>query len=358
MLGFELPDEETLLLKDTASRFVADHYGLTQRAAMLQEPPQTTPTHWAEMADLGWLAAPVPEDAGGLGLSMTQVVPFFETLGAGLVLEPIGSVAMHCTTTLARALPADASLEPILLGKSIEVIASGAPNAPIVATIEGDEVRVNGTAPLVMGGAQASVFWVVALLEDAQVLVRVTARQALVAPFRLVDGQAAAKVSFDDVRLAASTMVPQCDAALAFGRDMALVSNQAEMSGLIDALHQTTLDYVKLREQFGRPIGRFQSVQHRMADLFIKREEAHSMVRLAAEAMDSDDVRFRTRLVSAAQVKIAENARAVACDAVQLHGGMGVTDELAVGHMVKRLLVLTQINGSRAEYLKQFRDAA
>jgi alkylation response protein AidB-like acyl-CoA dehydrogenase len=115
---------------------------------------------------------------------------------------------------------------------------------------------------------------------------------------------------------------------------------------------------VKLREQFGRPIGRFQVVQHRMADMFIAREEARSMMQLAAEAHDSEDESFRTRLISAARVKIADNARKVQRDAVQLHGGMGMTDELPVGHMVKRLLVLAQLGGNRQQHLERFNAAA
>ena len=213
-------------------------------------------------------------------------------------------------------------------------------------------------APLVIGGAQAVTFWVVAECDGAKLLVSIAAEQAGVEPFRLVDGQAAARISLDGVRCAASEAVTDCDAALAYGADLALVGNLAEISGLIDRLYRETLEYVKLREQFGRAIGRFQVVQHRMADLFIGREEAQSMVSMAAEAMESDDAVFRARLVSAAQVKICDNARAVLRDAVQLHGGMGVTDELPVGHMVKRLLVLTQIGGGSAARLQRFRAAA
>jgi len=361
MIRFQLPDEETLLLKETAERFVADRYELTRRNAMLAAPAGEVPSLWGEMAELGWLAAPVAEAAGGLGLSAAQVVPFLGVLGGGLVLEPIGPVAMHCASTLARALPSDtveATLAPILAGESVEVIAAGAEDAPIRAVREGGDLRLSGVVPLLIGGAQASAFWVAAECDSAPLLVRIAADQADVEPFRLVDGQAAAKLTLDGVRCAASEAVMDCGAAMAYGSDMALVGNLAEITGLIDRLYRETLEYVKLREQFGRPIGRFQAVQHRMADLFIMHEEAQSMVSMAAEAMESTDVTYRARLVSAAQVKICDNARVVLRDAVQLHGGMGVTDELPVGHMVKRLLVLTRISGSRAAILQRFRKAA
>ncbi|POF33898.1 acyl-CoA dehydrogenase family protein [Roseibium marinum] len=361
MIDFKLPDEETLLLKATAERFIADHYELALRNEMLTASAGQLPAHWGEMAELGWLAAPVSEEAGGLGLTPRQVVPFMSVLGAGLVLEPIGPVVMHCAPTLARALPSDkaaAALAPVLAGESIELIAAGPANAPIRATREGDDLVLTGSVPLLIGGAQAAAFWVVAECEGAPLLVRVPAGEASVEAYRVVDGQSAARVSFKGVRRAAPEAIAGCEEALAYGNDLAMVGKLAELAGLIDRLYRETLEYMKLREQFGRPIGRFQVIQHRMADMFIKREEAQSMVFLAAEAMASDDTAFRSKLVCAAQVKIYDNARAVLRDAVQLHGGMGVTDELPVGHMVKRLLLLTRLDGGRMAGLRRFRAAA
>ncbi|TDK50684.1 acyl-CoA dehydrogenase family protein [Antarcticimicrobium luteum] len=361
MIHFDLPSDVALLLRDTAERFVAENYALPQRAEMLAAAPEEAPRLWSAMAELGWLAAPLQEAVGGLGLTPVHIVPLLEALGAGLVLEPVVP-AMRCAATLARALPeneAATALEPVLSGERIEVLAEGAEGAPITATRDGDRVMLLGTAPLVPGGAAAAAFWAVAELGGAPILIRVAAEAASVAAFRLLDGQAAARVCFDGASCAVSEAVPDCaGAALDFGTDMGLVGALAECSGLIDALYRATLDYVKLREQFGRPIGRFQAVQHRMADMFIAREEARSMLHLAAEALESEDAGFRARLVSAARVKIADNARRALRDAVQLHGGMGVTDELAVGHMVKRLLVLTQLGGSRGAHLKRFRDTA
>ena len=174
----------------------------------------------------------------------------------------------------------------------------------------------------------------------------------------MLDGQPVARVVFDGVTVRNADTITSAGAALRFGADLGCVAILAESAGVIDALYCATLDYVKLREQFGRPIGRFQVVQHRMADMFIAREEARSMMQLAAEAQDSEDESFRTRLISAARVKIADNARKVQRDAVQLHGGMGMTDELPVGHMVKRLLVLAQLGGNRQQHLERFNAAA
>jgi len=359
MIRLDPPDDGATMLKDTAARFVSDRYGLARRAEMLRQSEAEIPAHWADMAGLGWLMAPVPETAGGLGLSPVQVVALLEVLGAGLVLEPVGPVAMHCAATLARALPApEEALAPVLSGTCIEVMASGAEGAPITATRDGGRVVLSGQAPLVPGGAAARAFWVEVRGEGAPALIRVPAEVAEVTRFRLVDGQAAARVDLDGVTCDAGDLVTGCAGALAFGADMGLVGMLAEASGLIDALYRATLEHVKLREQFGRPIGGFQVVQHRMADMFIAREEVRSMVRLAAEAMESGEADFRARLVSAARVKIADAARTVLRDAVQLHGGMGVTDELPLGHMVKRVLVLTRLGGRRAAHLQRFREAA
>jgi len=268
-------------------------------------------------------------------------------------------VTMHCAATLVGALAApEEALAPVLSGHCIEVMAGGTEGAPITATRDGGRGVLSGQAPLVPGGAAARAFWVEVRVEGAAALIRVPAEVAEVTRFRLVDGQAAARVGFDGVARDVGDLVTGCAGALAFGADMGLVGMLAETSGLIDALYGATLEHVKLREQFGRPIGRFQVIQHRMADMFIARQEARSMVRLAAEAMESEDAGFRARLVSAARVKIADAARTVLRDAVQLHGGMGVTDELPLGHRVKRLLVLTQSSGRRATHLKRFREAA
>ncbi len=359
MIRFDIPSEEATLLRETAERFVADRYGLAQRAAMLAD-ETLAQKNWADMAELGWLAAPLPEALGGLGLQPVQITGLLEALGAGLVLEPVSAV-MQCAATLARALPeaqAQDTLDPILSGARIDVMAEGARGKPITARSDDGMLELSGMSPLVMGGNIAATFWVVAERDGAEVLCPVPATAAQVERYRLLDGQPVARVVFDGVTVREADTIADIGAALRFGADMGRVAILAESAGVIDALYRATLDYVKLREQFGRPIGRFQAVQHRMADMFIAREEARSMLQLAAEAQESKDDAFRARLISAARVKISDNARKVQRDAVQLHGGMGVTDELPVGHMVKRLLVLAQLGGNRQQHLERFNAAA
>ncbi len=358
MIRFGLPGEEARLLQDTAERFVADRYGLAQRAVMLARPPQEAPAHWREMAALGWLAAPLPRGVGGLGMAPVHLQGLLETLGAGLILEPYGPAIMNCAATLSRLLPraqAAGALAPMLAGDRVEVLAASPMGQALVqAEPEGDGWALSGTVPLVPGGAAAHAFWVAVDCGAESALAHVPASKAQVRGFRLVDGQAAASACFDGVSCGPRACFTGAADALAHGADMGLWAALAETSGLIGALCRATLDHVKLRQQFGRPIGRFQVVQHRMADMYMHTEEARSMAQLTAEALEEKDAGVRRRLLSAARVKTDAAARAVLRDAVQLHGGMGMTDELAVGHMVKRLLVLAQTSGSRAAHLKRF----
>lgn len=345
MIRFDPAGDEARMLADMAARFVGESYSLPQRAEMARAAPGAVPKHWGQMAELGWLAAPLPEAVGGLGLPASDLVPLVGALGAGLVLEPYGPAVLDCAVTVAAAVPeAEVAelLAPMLAGERVEVMLRGAR-----AERDGDGWVLRGAVGPVRGAASAAVFWVAA--EGA--FFRVDADKVERTALRLTDGQDAARVVLDGV-------VPEAvwdgvGGALDYGADYALFGALAEMNGLIDALYRDTLDYVKMREQFGRPIGKFQSVQHRMAEMFIHREEALSMTMLAAEALDEPEA-FRRRALSAARVKVGDAARAVLRDAVQLHGGMGVTDELRVGHMVKRLLVLGQLEGSRHGHLERF----
>lgn len=343
------------MLKVTAERFIADKYGLSQRAQMLADPAEACPRHWQEMADLGWLAAPLPEMVGGLGLSPAQLVPMLGVLGAGLVLEPYGPAILHCATTLAQLLPAapaSTALAPMLAGDSIEVLVPDATAFSATQTPAG--WVLSGTVASVPGGAAAQVFWVPARCGSDLALFRVPACDATIESYRLVDGQGAAKLCVDTVVCLPEARFDYTETAVEYGKAMAAFGTLAEANGIIDALFQATLDYVKLREQFGRPIGRFQVVQHRMAEMFIRKEEVQSMTQLAADVVQSDDPVFRERILCAAKVKTFDAARAVIRDAVQLHGGMGMTDEMKLGHLVKRLLVLTQTGGPRAAHLARF----
>ncbi len=360
-MTFAPPSEEAMLLQETADRFVAARYGLSQRSAMLGDDPGRVPRHWRDFAELGWLAAPVPEAAGGLGLPAPDLLPLLQSLGAGLVLEPYGPVMVGAAPALAAVLPADAArraLAPVIDGTRIEVLADAGPGARPLARRGADGWVLSGTVPIVAGGAAAETLWVAAETEDGAVLLRVPGSEAGIERFRLLDGQAAARLRLDGVSAPEGAALGPVSEALRDAADRALFARLAEASGVIDAMYRATLSYVGERAQFGRPIGRFQVVQHRMADMFVAREEAQSLARLAAEAMEAADPAARRRLLAAARVKVFDAGRAVLRDAIQLHGGMGLSDEMAVGHQAKRLLALDQQGPARRDALALFRGAA
>lgn len=357
MIRFDVPDDETRQLAETAQRFVADHYSLAKRAAMVQEPAGERPAHWSLLADLGWLAAPLPERVGGLGMTPAQLVPFLATLGAGLVLEPYTPVVLHCAATLARALPEDKAahlLAPMLDGGQMPVLLMPAAESVQAVMHPDGAVRLSAEVALIPGATKAAAFFAAVEIDGETFLLAVDPADVEVSPYRLIDDQPAARIRLKDARaeiLASGNTVTD---ALGWGRDVTTVGVMAEMSGLIAALMRATREHVATRMQFGQPISKFQAVQHRMADVFIASEEAHSMAMLAAEAMELPQDAARARLVSAAKVKLASASRTAARDAVQLHGGMGMTDALDIGHMVKRLLVLEQLGGSQAAHLARF----
>ena len=353
-IRFTEPSAESQMLADSAARFIADHYDLAQRKQMLTQTLGAQPAHWGRMADLGWLAAPLPETVGGLGLTPEDLAPLLRQLGAGLVLEPYGPAILHCGTCLAHTLPADVAeeaLAPMLAGERIEVLVD-ATKATTSLTANGWHLK--GTARAVTAAAEAAIIWIAAQGPDGPALFRLPADQVRRRPLRLIDGQPAADVSIDvTAELVEATALPE---ALARAHDIAVFGVLAETSGLISALYEDTLAYAKMREQFGRPIGKFQSIQHRLAEMFILREECLSMTQLAAEALRHEDKALRDRVLSSARIKLADAARTISHDAIQLHGGMGVTDELKVGHRVKRLLVLAQQGGARHHHLARLRN--
>lgn len=357
MIRFDPIDDEAQLLADMAQRFVAEHYSLPKRAKMPEAPVNEAPALWSAMADLGWLAAPLPESVGGLGMTPARLVPFLEALGAGLVLEPYNTVVLHCAATSARALPdtlAEEFLAPVMSGEVLAVLLVPPLESVQVSQRAGGKVALTGELALVPGAAAVGqIFAMVGTGDEAQLL-RLDPEGVERLPYRLTDDQPAARVCLKEVSadvLAAGSAV---GAALDWGQDLATAGALAEMSGVIAALMRATREHVATRTQFGQTIGRFQSVQHRMADLFIGSEEARSMAILAAEAMELPQPTQRARLISAAKVKLGACARVAIRDAVQLHGGMGMTDELIIGHLVKRLLVLEHQGGSSLTHLARF----
>lgn len=367
MIDLKPPSEEAGMLRNAAERFLADNYAPEQRQDLLSQPAGTPPRHWAGMAEAGWLAAPFPEADGGFGMPLSELVPMLEAFGAGLLLEPYASSILHCGTFLSRVLAGAAReevLEPMMAGGRIDVLGCMSAPAqgmrPVAARHEAAGWLIEGGLPLVPAACVADTIWFPVRHEGEMRLFRVEADAVPKTAFRLLDGQPAAALDFHEI---AATPV-DCAASVADALDLAdgvyRAAACAEAVGAMRRLLAVTVDYVKEREQFGRPIGKFQALQHGLADLFVASEEAASMAMLAAEVCsDADTGASRRRtLIAAASVKTYDAAWRVAHDAIQFHGGMGMTDEMMSSHYFKRLVTFCSLHGRRAAHLQAYMQAA
>ena len=369
--------EEQIGLQDTLRRFIAKNYAFEQRRALAKSEPGMSREHWAQLADIGILALPFAEDVGGLGGNAVDTMLVMEQLGRGLVLEPYLPTVVLCGSLLrdfAGTGPGEALLPAVAGGELLLALAhheSGNRYAlnhvATTARAEGSGWVLDGAKGVVLGGPWADKFIVSARTSGATAsdsgislfLVDAQAPGLSLLAYPTQDGGRAAELKLKGVKLEASALLGAKDAALpALERatDYALAALCAEAVGIMGAVNEATLEYLKTRKQFGQAIGRFQALQHRMVDMVVATEQARSMATLAAVHVDSPDRALRRRSVSAAKAYVGQQARAVGQQAVQLHGGMGVVDELNVAHFFKRLTMITLSFGDSDHHLGLFSD--
>lgn len=361
-------------LADTVRRFVDHEYGFSARKKVIHSESGIGPKHWDRMVELGLLALPVPEAHGGFAGSAIDMLAVMQELGRGLVIEPY-----LCTVIGTEFLKRSASGRQSGL---LEEVAKGAVKlAPALGerqsrydlfnveasahTTAGPRFILNGTKTVVMHGAQADYLIVSARVSGgscdpsgvALFLVDARARGVERREYRTVDGQRAADIHFTGVELDESACLadenatgPMLESVIDYGTFLVC----AEALGAMDALNAQTLAYTKSRKQFGQPIARFQVLQHRMADMFIHIEQARSLCYLAAANVMSGEPAERIRAVSSAKVRVGQAARYVGQQAIQLHGGMGVTDELPAAHYFKRLSMIEVTFGDTDFHLARF----
>ena len=369
--------EEQLALQDTLRRFIAKDYGFEQRRALAKSAEGFSRDHWRQFADLGILALPFPEEFGGLNGNAVDTMLVMETLGRGLVLEPY-----LATVILAGGLIRDngrlaqkETLLPAIAGGELLMAlahyeAGGRYELSHVATTatpDGNGYHLNGAKAVVLHGGTADKFIVSARGRGAQndargislFLVERNAPGLTLRSYMTQDGARAAEVRLSNVRVTGDALVGPHDQGLPIVErafDYALAALCAEAVGAMAALNEVTLEYLKTRKQFGQPIGRFQALQHRMVDMVVATEQARSMATLAAVKADSGDAAERRRALSAAKAYVGQSARSVGQAAVQLHGGMGVVDELNVSHYFKRLTMINATFGDADHHLGLFSD--
>ncbi|MEM7730753.1 MAG: acyl-CoA dehydrogenase [Pseudomonadota bacterium] len=359
--------EEQDMLAATVERFVSERYDLEQRARALAEAGGFSRDNLAQLAELGVLALRLPEAQGGLGGTLSDAAVVAETLGHGPIVEPVLISAFVCAPLMAEhGHDTQAALaERVAGGDAVLSLAFAEPEARFStwprgtrAERQGDGFVLRGSKTAVPGPVTLDAVIVPALLDDRlEMFVLPPGTPGVGArEYRLVDGTPALELTLDDVGLDADAHLPGGDAAYTDALMRARILASAEMLGLMERLFAETLDYLKTRIQFGRPIGRNQALQHRMAEHHVRLEQSRSAVMRACMTHDrGSDAWHREAL--AAKACVSDAAMAVGQDAVQMHGAMGTTDELMIGHYHKRALWLQSLLGDAATHYRLF-DAA
>jgi alkylation response protein AidB-like acyl-CoA dehydrogenase len=367
--------EEQQLLADTVRRFVREHYSFEARREILKSQDGWSRELWQELAGLGLTALNVPEEHGGLGAGPVDTMLVMNALGEGLVLEPFLSAAVIAPALLSRIDDAKAAadlLPAMASGERIVILAHQEPktrgeleHVATRAEKSGDSYVLDGHKSVVMHGGAADEFLVSARTagktgdRDGISLFRIApgASGLKRKSYRTIDEQQAADLELTKVKVPATALVGaegRAFAAIEAAHDLGLSAILAEAVGIMKAVNTATLEYTKSRKQFGQPIAKFQVLQHRMADMFLNAEQATSMSYLAAIKCVEPDAGERRRALSAAKVAVGQSGRFVGQQAIQLHGGMGMTDELIVSHYFKRLTAIDLTFGDTDFHLQKF----
>ena len=363
--------EEQLALQDTLRRFIARDYPFEHRRALAKSADGFDRAAWKTFADFGILALPFDEEFGGLNGNAVDTMLVMEMLGRGLALEPYVSTVVLCGGLIRDAGSAaqKEALLPMIAGGELMLALAhheaggryALDQVATTATPAGSGWKLDGAKVVALGAPSADRLIVSARDSKGVSLFLVDAKAPGVSlrAYPTQDGARAADVKLSGVQIGAEALIGTPGGALAIierGVDYANAALCAEAVGIMSALNEVTLEYLKTRKQFGVPIGKFQALQHRMADMVIATEQARSMATLAAVRVDSADTAERSRAVAAAKAYVTQSARLVGQQAVQLHGGMGVVDELNVGHYFKRLTIIGLTFGDADYHLGRFSD--
>lgn len=368
-MNFELTDEQRQMA-DSVNRYLNERYDFEARKKIIRSDAGLSDDVWSQLTELGLLAIPFSEDAGGFGGGAVDLMSAMQAAGAALLVEPLlpNIVAGRLVDKMGSAAQKNAYLSPMMEGSTRLAFAQGEDTSRYnLAQVSTRAVRdaegweLNGVKRVVYGAPNAQHFIVSACTAKGGIslfVVDITAPGVKLSTYRTMDNQRAADVHFDGVRIAANALIgaegsalPCIEEAVDFGTALLC----AEGVGAMQYANETTLEYLKTRKQFGVAIGSFQVLQHRMVDMVIATEQARSMSYLACSRMDgASDARERSRVVSAAKIKIADSARLVSQEAVQMHGGIGMTDELKVSHTFRRLTMLAQQWGDADYHLDRF----
>ncbi len=376
-MDFELSDDQRLL-QDSVTRLLADRYAFEQRKGYLKDPTGFSPALWSQYAELGLLGLPFAEQYGGFGGGAQEVMLVMQAFGHALALEPFLSTVVLGGTALKLA-GSDAqkqALFPAIAEGSMKLaFAHGERQArydlnDVVTTAKrnGGGWVLDGAKSVVFHGEAADKLVLSARSsgerydEDGITLFLVDANAAGVARrgYATRDETRAADIALSNVSVSDADVLGEVGQGFALVQhvvEAGIAATAAEAVGAMEAMHAMTLEYSKTREQFGKPIGSYQVVQHRLADMFMTMEQGRSMAMLATMSVDNPDAAERAHNMAMAKVGVGQAARYVAQSAIQMHGGIGMTEEYAVGHYFRRCMVIERLWGDPAYYLQRLAEA-
>lgn len=365
--------EEQDMVRDGLSRMVREQYGPEERRQLIASEAGWSTAVWGQLAELGILGMSFSEEDGGFGGGAIDSMVIMEEFGKGLVVEPFvptvvcaGGFLKHAGTAAQK----EEHIGGIVSGERVFAFAYAEPrgrydlaNLETTAKKDGGDYVLNGHKAVVIGAPWASHLVVTARTGGSQTdkegisvfVVDKSASGVVTRDYATVDGRRASEVYLENVRVSAEALIGEEGNALPLIErvtDEAIAAQCAEACGAMKVAHAMTLDYAKQRKQFGVPIASFQVLQHRMVDMYTEYECSVSMTYLATLRLENEE-RERKQAVSAAKVRVAQAAHHVGQEAIQIHGGNGMTDEYAIGHYFKRLTIFDSEFGNIDHHMKR-----
>ena len=372
-MNFELSEEQKMI-QQSVERFVQENYDLTNRVKISSEDPGYSQEYWTAMAELGWLGLAFSEEEGGFGGNQIDTLVLMEQFGKGLVLEPfLANIVLGGGAIKRGGSPAiKESILPNLIEGNLQVTLAYAEeqsrfdieDVATAAREDGSNFIINGKKSMVLNAESADKIVVVTRTSGSQVdedgislfLVDATSKGIERENFPTVDGLRASEITFTDVEVPSGNLIGEKDIGFSILQAVvndAILALSAEAVGAMEVLYKDTVEYTQQREQFDHPLSDFQVLQHRMVDMFMEYEQCKSLLLRATMETVQDPI-LAQRTVHALKHLIGKSGIFVGESAVQLHGGMGVTEELRIGHFFKRLLVIDSQFGNSDFHLDKF----
>ncbi len=357
-------NDEQNMLREQIQKFCESEYDFYKREEIVKSSNDFDENVWNLFAEQGWLSMPFSEQSGGLGFGPIELSILFEEFGKALVIEPYLSTVVLSGTLLDKSTFSEKNdlIEKICAG-SIHIslayaeVDNGYDYLNPSTTLDSKFV-LNGTKTLVLNGSNAEKIIVTCTNDDTLNIVVLDANTPGVSinSFSTVDGQSCSEISFENVKLDKSNIIATGDDAenlLKETINLATLCICAEAVGCMESCYHKTLEYTKGREQFGQPISGFQVLQHRMVDMFIESELAKSLlIKAMLEVNNRSDEMYKH--VSALKSYVGKSGKLSAKEAVQLHGGMGVSEEMMIGHYLKKMISIDALFGNADYHLKTF----